>query len=237
MSLLQASRLLLNLDRDHALAAAVFPTTLDDGEVRRLPEDEVDELLALNVFQAILDKELVANVPSVLIDLQHQICETEAIVDDAFLEWLSDDGGDGDRMGMFSELVVSIRKQWAESQVLNDARREDDDAIGLIEEGGCLAIYYASGKKKHDRFFSADCERGVLSWRKTGKFAGAAGGKTMQLVAVEETIHLKTAREWFDAVDFDGDGVLDTDQLSALYLRARGTVSARSKPHLPPIYP
>lgn len=42
----QASQLLLNLDRDHALAAAVFPTTLDDNELRRLSKEEVDGLVS-----------------------------------------------------------------------------------------------------------------------------------------------------------------------------------------------
>lgn len=97
----------------------------------------------------------------------HQNLISKDVLEIACDNRLSESGSD--RVAMFRELVVSIRDQWAGAQVLNSAQRDNSAAIALVEEGGSLAIYFASGKKKHDRYFTADCERGVLSWRKTGK--------------------------------------------------------------------
>jgi hypothetical protein len=184
---ISAPRLLLNLDRDHALAAAVFPTTLDDSNVRdQLPEDEVDELIALSVFQAIVDKELVANVPSVLLELRDHICETDAIADDAFHEWLSESRG-GDRFAMFQDLVASIRKQWAETQAANSVRREDAAAIDLVER---VRHHFAVWNHRH--FFLLEVACGLMSclscdravaWRYTSHLGRKSTIVTFRLTA------------------------------------------------------
>jgi Ca2+-binding EF-hand superfamily protein len=193
--------------------------TLDDAEIRGLPDHEVDTLIALNLFQAIIDRpELAASVPPTLLRLQEHIASTKAIVDDEFQAWLH---GAADRSAMFTDVVASVRAQWVASQEEARAKRAEDAIISRVEEGASLTIYLPNGKKKHDRYFTASAERVALSWRKTGKMVSNTG-KTMTLVGCEGTIQTKSAEEWFATIDVDGDGVLDSSQLSTLYLRARG---------------
>jgi hypothetical protein len=223
------SELLVNLDRDHDLAVAIFPFTLDDAEVRDLPGHEIDKLLALQLFQAVIDRELVAGVPTPLIQLQKHIADTETIIDDEFHGWLE---GSHSRMAMFADVIASIRLQWAARKEQAEVEQAENVAISSVENGGLLTIYSANGKKKCDRYFTASGQTFELTWGSLpnkadkGSFwrlsTAEEAPKTMELLEVQSSIQRRSAEEWFDAVDVDGDGRLDSSQLSTLYLRARG---------------
>lgn len=222
------AQLLVNLDRDHGLAADIFPFTLDDAEVRDLPDDEIDKLIALKLFQAIIYRELVGGVPPSLLQLQQRIVDTETIIDDEFQAWLAESHS---RMAMFADVIELIRLQWASKEDVEVGPAERA-AISLVEEGGMLAVYTASGRKKDDRYFTVSGDTYTLSWctpantaRKGSlwRLSGAQEApKTMELLEIQKSVQSRSAQEWFAAVDTDGDGMLDSSQLSTLYLRARG---------------
>lgn len=230
------SELLVNLDRDHDLAAAIFPVTLDDAEVRDLPDHEIDKLLALSFFQAIIDRELVAGVPMPLIQLQKRIANAETIIDDEFHGWLE---GSHSRMAMFADVIASIRQQWAAQKEKVEVELAENVTISSVEKGGLLTIYNANGKKKCDRYFTASGQTFTLTWKPLpnkpdkGSFwrlsTAEEAPKTMELLGVQRSIQRKSAEEWFAAVDADGDGRLDSSQISTLYLRARGELLGKKQ--------
>eukprot|EP01043_Picozoa_sp_COSAG02_P089885 COSAG02_NODE_26810_length_623_cov_180.240458_1_plen_203_part_01 len=80
-------------------------------------------------------------------------------------------------------------------------------------------MYYASGNKKHDRFFyvEGDC----LSWDKKKQNPGKAN-KSFPLKGVKDAPAIKSAKEWFALIDADGSGVIDEQELANLYKKARG---------------
>ena len=223
------AQLLVNLDRDHGLAAGIFPFTLDDAEARDLPDHEIDKLIALKLFQAIVYRELVGGVPPSLLQLQQRIVDTEAIMDDEFQAWLAESHS---RMAMFADVIESIRLQWASKEDV-EAGPAERAAISRVEEGGVLAMYMANGRKKDDRYFAVSGDTYTMTWSNPANTAGPKGSswrlsgareapKTMELLEIQKSIQSRSAQEWFAAVDTDGDGMLDSSQLSTLYLRARG---------------
>ena len=82
-----------------------------------------------------------------------------------------------------------------------------------------LTMYLASGKKKHDRSFWVNAADGMISWDKK---KSPKANKTLQLEKVDSEPTVRTAQEWFDAIDTDRSGELDQDELAELYLQARG---------------
>ncbi len=80
-------------------------------------------------------------------------------------------------------------------------------------------MYYASGKKKHDRFFymEGDC----LSWDKKKKKPGKAN-KSFPLKDAKDAPAIKSAKEWFALIDADGSGAIDEQEFAELYKKARG---------------
>ncbi len=80
-------------------------------------------------------------------------------------------------------------------------------------------MYYASGKKKHDRFFymEGDC----LSWDKKRKNPGKAN-KSFPLKGAKDAPAIKSAKEWFALIDADGSGAIDEQEFANLYKKARG---------------
>ena len=89
----------------------------------------------------------------------------------------------------------------------------------FIHEGGVLSMYYASGKKKHDRYFYMEGE--CLSWDKKKRKPGKAN-KSFPLKGVQDAPAIKSAKEWFDMIDADGSGAIDEQEFANLYKRARG---------------
>ena len=93
------------------------------------------------------------------------------------------------------------------------------DDVATVINGGQLTLYLASGKRKHDRYFWVSAERRDISWDKQ---KSAKPNKTAPLRGVVACPAVKSAREWFDEIDADRSGALDSSELATLYKRARG---------------
>ena len=207
------------LDKMRGLAHAVFDA-LDDDETELLELEELEDLTA---------KGLIANDPAAMASLAQHIEANDGIVVEDFEEWWTD--YPDDVSVLFSSLMESIKAEWA----AKGQAALDDAALGVVSEGGSLAIYLASGRKKHDRYFWCSPNEGTISWfkEKTTKAPTfGKGPKTMTLVAVSGTPHIKTARQWFDSVDASAgssDHKLDADEIATVYREARGeTLKGRS---------
>ena len=200
------------LDQMRGLALAVFDA-LDDDETELLELEELDDLVA---------KGLIVNDPAAMASLTQHIEANEGIVVEDFEDWWS--GYPDDATALFGQLMESIKAEWA----AKDQVALDDAALGMVEEGGSLAIYLASGKKKHDRYFWCSPKERTISWfkEKTTKAPTfGKGPKTMKLVSVHGTPHIKTARQWFDSIDSSAgssDHKLDADEIATVYREARG---------------
>lgn len=93
----------------------------------------------------------------------------------------------------------------------------DATAMNFCEEGGMLTMYLASGKRKHDRVFWVNTSTGVISWDKK---RSNKPNKSEIVSAVEGAPAIKSAREWFDFIDADSSGELDSAELAELYKKA-----------------
>lgn len=101
----------------------------------------------------------------------------------------------------------------------NGGDLEIDPCVRDVAEGGVLTMYLASGKKKHKRYFWVDVQSGLIMWDKKKRFPP---NKVEQLVRVEARPAVRDAHEWFRAIDADGSGQLNSDELATLYRRATG---------------
>ena len=101
------------------------------------------------------------------------------------------------------------------------AAREEAIVASRIRTGDTLAMYLATGKKKHDRVFWIDTA-GLPCMVCWGKKKGGRSFKREELKGVEPKPAIESARELFDAIDTDGSGALDGYELGLLYQRARG---------------
>lgn len=226
------AQMLVNLERDNDLAVVVFPFTLEDEEMHTLPTTEMDKLIALHIFHAIIDRELLAGVPPSLIQLQRHIADTEAIVDDEFQTWLERSHS---HMAMFGDVIESVRLQWVANKEKIEAEKVENSAIIFVEQGGVLAMYNVNGTKKCDKRFAASVDTCTLTWdnpSNKGSFrwsSQAQSPTTMTIFEVQSSVQMKSAHEWFATADVGGDGVLDSSQISTLYLRARGETLSSKK--------
>jgi hypothetical protein len=96
---------------------------------------------------------------------------------------------------------------------------ELEPCVRDVAEGGVLTMYLATGKKKHKRYFWVDVQSGLIMWDKKKKYPP---NKVEQLVGVEARPAVRDAKEWFRAIDADGSGQLNSDELATLYMRATG---------------
>eukprot|EP01043_Picozoa_sp_COSAG02_P039313 COSAG02_NODE_3095_length_7381_cov_3.337682_1_plen_1163_part_10 len=93
------------------------------------------------------------------------------------------------------------------------------ESVRVVEEGCVLTLYTAAGKKKHDRYFWASAERGLLMWDKKKNLNP---NKSEPLMGIDVEPLIQSARDWFDAVDVDRSGELSEDEVANLYYMARG---------------
>lgn len=98
-------------------------------------------------------------------------------------------------------------------------RMSDAAAIVAVETGSTLAMYLASGKKKHDRLFWVSPSDGTLAWDKK---KSAKPNKIEPVLSVGSEPAVKNARQWFESMDADGSGEIDEQELAELYQQARG---------------
>ena len=101
-----------------------------------------------------------------------------------------------------------------------------DPAVRDVEEGDVLTQYLASGKKKNKRYFWVSAADGVIMWDKK---KSTRPNKIAQLISVEPAPAVRDARQWFTAIDADGLGELDSDELADLYRQATGEKLGKSR--------
>ena len=89
----------------------------------------------------------------------------------------------------------------------------------LVQRGLTMTMYYASGKRKHDRHFSLDPTTLELCW---GKKADSKQKKREKLHAVNGAPGRVNPAQLFEEMDADSSGFLDAAEVAALYKQARG---------------
>ena len=89
----------------------------------------------------------------------------------------------------------------------------------LVQRGLTMTMYYASGKRKHDRHFSLDPTTLELCW---GKKADSKQTKREKLHAVNGAPGRVNPAQLFEEMDADSSGFLDAAEVAALYKQARG---------------
>ena len=97
--------------------------------------------------------------------------------------------------------------------------------VGAYRPWSKLAVYAASGKKQHDRFFAAQHQWDQDELKIKVSWAGAANKKgetTETLKAVHPEPTIPTAKKLFEEMDADKSGFLDKEEVAALYKKARG---------------
>eukprot|EP01046_Picozoa_sp_COSAG06_P033340 COSAG06_NODE_3397_length_5394_cov_8.625590_2_plen_365_part_00 len=155
-----------------------------------------------------------------------------------FEQWWQRNGGDLEQHraraftfvfgGGVEVLVVApdeaTKQLWCDecTSMLQLAKDESMD----VDVSGQLAIYLASGKLKHPRFFWTNPSQSEISWGKTMR---AKKCKTEKLLRVIDAPTVPDAKQYFQETDTDGSGSLSRDEIAQLYRRARGETLSKSQ--------
>ena len=227
------------------LAALSAARSMVDAVWLKLGDGDEDDVLELEELDELVDKEVISDAPVALKRLREYLqqeegedgepLEEQMVVEDFIVWW---ERNPVDRLELFGELTDTIKEEWSGDDKRTKQHADEDATLRELEaNGGTLAIYMPTGKKKHDRFFQVCSDDCSITWGKKKVGGDAIGSpvkgnsplkrtsngpkKKEQVVSFEPHPAVKDARQWFERFDHTKSGYLVKQDLVELYQVAR----------------